>query len=354
MLRDITIENYRLFEKFHMEELTQVNLLVGTNNSGKSSLLEAIYLLINQEMPSALFQILEIRGEITPDYRVRPRGGYQVSHIFRNHNFHEVVINISSEVTLGTPLTLTISYREDYQQLKQLTLFDEDENKLASGLLFSYSDKVSRFFPITEDGLVEADTRSTRRFFSDLNNRFISPDYLDQREIARLWDQITLTPEEDKVLEALRILEPDIERIGFTSQQSTRSGILLKVKGDDYPVPLGSMGDGMRRILVLTASIVNCENGALFVDEIDTGLHYKALTQMWRLVIETAKRLNVQVFATTHSWDCLVAFQKALTETSATEIGSVFRLERKDDQIKYVSYTGDKLAVAIEHDIEVR
>jgi AAA15 family ATPase/GTPase len=114
------------------------------------------------------------------------------------------------------------------------------------------------------------------------------------------------------------------------------------------------MGDGMYRILTLALPLVNCENGALFVDEIDTGLHYKALTQMWRLVIETAKRLNVQIFATTHSWDCLVAFHKALTETSATELGSVFRLECKDDQIKYVSYSGDKLAVAIEHDIEVR
>ena len=90
------------------------------------------------------------------------------------------------------------------------------------------------------------------------------------------------------------------------------------------------------------------------VDEIDTGLHYKALTQMWRLVIETAKRLNVQVFATTHSWDCLAAFHKALRETEETNLGSVFRLERKNGQIDYVAYTGEELAVAVEHDIEVR
>lgn len=351
MLRDITIENYRLFEKFHIEGLTQVNLLVGTNNSGKSSLLEAIYLLVSQEVPVALFRILDIRGEITPDnYRFKSRGGYQVSHIFRNHSLREGSIKIYSQLSLDTSISLTVSYQE--QLPRQLSLFDE--NKYVSGLEFSYGDGNNRLFPMIEDGLIEADPRLPRRFVSGENNRFVTTDYLDQREVARLWDQITLTPEEDKVLEALRILEPDIERIGFTSQQSTKSGILLKIKGNDYPIPLGSMGDGMRRILVLAASMANCENGVLLVDEIDTGLHYKALTQMWRLVIETANRLNVQVFATTHSWDCLAAFHKALTETSATELGSVFRLERKDDQIKYVSYTGDKLAVAIDHDIEVR
>jgi len=356
MLRDITIENYRLFEKFHMEGLTQINLLVGENNSGKSSLLEAIYLLVNRNEPTALFQVFDVRGEITPeiykpDYRIR--AGYQIAHIFRGHMLREDhKIKVYSQTQPS--ISLLISYLTDEeQQPKQLKIFDEDGDNLPTKLVFSY-DSVDHSFPVSEDGLIEQ--RLARRSFSGpkQNNRLVTSDYLDQREVARLWDQITLTPKEDRVLEALRILEPDIERISFTSQQSSKSGILLKIRGNDYPVPLGSMGDGMRRILVLAASLVNCENGVLLVDEIDTGLHHKALTQMWRLVVETAKRLNVQVFATTHSGDCLYSFHKALSELEESSLGSVFRLERKDDQIKYVSYTGDKLAVAIEHDIEVR
>jgi hypothetical protein len=61
-----------------------------------------------------------------------------------------------------------------------------------------------------------------------------------------------------------------------------------------------------------------------------------------------------QVNATTHSWDCLSSFQKVLTEEKEETIGSVFRLERTDNQIGYVAYTGEELAVAVEHDIEVR
>ena len=71
MLRDITVENYRLFEKFQLEGMTQVNLLVGVNNSGKSSLLEAIYLLVNSKDQGALFHILDNRFMIRSNVRSR-------------------------------------------------------------------------------------------------------------------------------------------------------------------------------------------------------------------------------------------------------------------------------------------
>jgi predicted ATP-dependent endonuclease of OLD family len=73
------------------------------------------------------------------------------------------------------------------------------------------------------------------------------------------------------------------------------------------------MGDGMRRILGIASSAVTAENSILLVDEIDTGLHYQTQTNLWRLIVDISQRLNVQVFATTHSWDCIAAFQEALT-----------------------------------------
>jgi predicted ATP-dependent endonuclease of OLD family len=83
------------------------------------------------------------------------------------------------------------------------------------------------------------------------------------------------------------------------------------MRGQRDPIPLGSMGDGMRRILTLAMCAVNVENGFLLIDEIDTGLYYEVQADMWRLILETAQRLDVQVFATTHSWDCVSAFQEA-------------------------------------------
>jgi AAA15 family ATPase/GTPase len=114
------------------------------------------------------------------------------------------------------------------------------------------------------------------------------------------------------------------------------------------------MGEGMHRILNLAMAAVTVENGFLLIDEIETGLYHETQTDMWRLILELAQQLNIQVFATTHSWDCVCAFQEALDELEDKSIGKLFRLNQKGDKIRSVEYTADELAVAIPHSIEVR
>ena len=153
----------------------------------------------------------------------------------------------------------------------------------------------------------------------------------------------------------LQILEPNVERISFQSRQSPNSGILVKHKGQDYPLPLGSMGDGMHRVLAIATALANAENGYLFIDEIDTGLHYRVITDMWRLIFKTAERLNIQVFATTHSLDCISFFDEALNLHSNSTVGKLFRLERRETgEIVPVEYGTDDLTIAVREDIEVR
>jgi hypothetical protein len=82
MLRDLTIKNYRCFKDFSIDDLARVNLIVGKNNSGKTSFLEAVYLLVNQGNPHALIEILESRGEQSFGRRFRSSGGFPISHLF--------------------------------------------------------------------------------------------------------------------------------------------------------------------------------------------------------------------------------------------------------------------------------
>lgn len=343
MLRDITIENYRLFEKFQIEGLNQINLLVGANNSGKSSLLEAIYLLINHENPLAVFDVLENRGEFAESdesFITTP-----ISEMFRGHKLQE-----SYQIGISSKLDVQISTQYIY-------IIEKDDPPTIKRIL-KEQDHAETFgyYLLDEYDFAEAYSKPLRLRDEEINKRFLTAEHLELGAITKLWDQIVLTPKEDLVTDALRILDSNLERIALTAypKGTLQMNLRVKIKGSSEPVPLGSMGDGMYRIFALALSLVNCENGALFVDEIDTGLHHKALTKMWRLVIETAKRLNIQVFATTHSWDCLASFHKALNETEETDLGSVFRLERKNGQIGYVAYTGEELAVAVKHDIEMR
>lgn len=369
MIKNLTIDNYRVFNHFSVDSLARVNLIVGMNNSGKSSLLEAIYLLTSDDVGSSLVYLLNERGEFVSRssdsrYEKRPLGGYQTSHIFHGRDLKSGrVAIIRSEGERAASLQLSLGEARAAQlHFPLLSLLDEEdlapENRyLALNLEHKLAGRepTRETLRVTEDGLLYASRGYSHKLAStDQGSRFVTTNYLAYDELAVLWDNITLTPREDKVVEALQILEPNVDRISFTSRQTSNSGILVKLKNEREPIPLGSMGDGMRRILAITASLVNVENGTLLVDEIDTGLYYGALTDTWRLILETASRRHAQVFATTHSWDCVRAFQEALTESRDPNAGRLIRLEKQNNHIRTVTYSIDELDIAIEQGIEVR
>lgn len=123
--------------------------------------------------------------------------------------------------------------------------------------------------------------------------------------------------------------------------------------GSEKRIPLGSIGDGLKRLLNLSIHLVSAKGGYLLVDEIDTGLHHRVMSEMWRLVIETAKRLDIQVFATTHSWDCVEAL--AWIHERYPELSDEVRLHRIDPGASAtVVYTMDEIAIAERGQIEVR
>jgi AAA15 family ATPase/GTPase len=106
-------------------------------------------------------------------------------------------------------------------------------------------------------------------------------------------------------------------------------------------------------MLGLALAIVNAKNGVLLVDEIDTGLHYTVMSDMWKMIWKTAKRLNVQVFATTHSNDCWHSLADIANVENPSEDGiTIHRVEK--DKPKSILFTERQIAIAAERDIEVR
>ena len=370
MLTDLSIKNFRLFEKFKIDNLARVNLIVGKNNVGKSTLLEAIQLLVSQGSPQALFEQLEARGEISLYEKSFHPIGYDISHLFFGHRLKNGT-TVEMKASGAHDLSLKISF-DRYD--KPLSFFLENDQTLKqrrrkptspSYLKLNYGgseelEVTINVFPAELDASSgELIDREQARIYADLTTLSAQSNYITTKgvgydSLARLWDRITLTPKEDDVIKMLQILEPDVQRISFQSRQSSNSGILIKLKGQTRPLPLGSMGDGMHRILAIAASLADSENAYLLVDEIDTGLHYRIITDLWRLVFDTSDRLNVQVFATTHSWDGVRSFSEALDLEEDKEIAALFRLERRGPQIVPVKYTAEELTFITEQDIEVR
>jgi hypothetical protein len=353
MLRTLRIENFRCFQAFELQQLGRLNLLVGKNNSGKTSILEAILLLCSQAAFEVLPQIMLSRGEYIWHGDVSGNRELDIRHLF-----YERDLNIGSEFSISG--SDGINSEKVIVSVEKNEHFSGTDNSgpLALSVNFVKQENETSKVPLSiHQGLPANVLRIPGIKNLGVRTQYVSTASLTSNEMLTLFDQIVLTPEEDIVTEALRTIEPRIDRIASVTGggylQPASGGLVVRLAGSSQRVPLGSMGDGMRRILGLTLAIVNARNGVLLVDEIDTGLHYSAMSDMWKLIWETAKRLNVQVFATTHSSDCWTGLGAiASTESPSNEGITIQRIEK--GKLNSVVFTECQVAIAAERGIEVR
>jgi predicted ATP-dependent endonuclease of OLD family len=366
MLRELTIENYRCFQKLHVKDLAQVNLIVGKNNVGKTSFLEAVYLYVSKADPKALLEILSAREQT---YEQLLQGGdfptthhYQVGdlfHVDRHTQKSQDHFLIESDIRLRADinhLTLNLQLGDtfiDYADPKPLNGNSGDWHVVRLELEGNLSDSQPTI--ISESFLRASSIQSvialakTKYPYCLIESRG-----LGFSALRRFWDEVNLTSEEEDVVKAMQLLEPRIQRIGLVSRPNSINAIKLRLLDESNPVSLSRVGDGMRRLFGIAMALSVTKSGYLVIDEIDTGLHYKAQTDMWKVVLETAKRLDVQVFATTHSWDCIAAFQSAMAEMEDPTIGKLIRLDARGDELRAIEYDAEDLEVAVSHGIEVR
>ncbi|MBO1346872.1 MAG: AAA family ATPase [Hormoscilla sp. GUM202] len=352
MLRDITIENYRCFKDFTITGLAPVNLIVGSNEIGKTSFMEAVYLLVNHRKPESLLSLLSNRGEILPATPTR----YHVRHLFRGHqlNFFQKIC-LKSQQERSRQLEIKLS------PLSPPNPEEKVEHDAPVFELIWFSEDAKFKFPGSPDGSIGGKfwrygKTAPENIFTNHSNSsiFITDRHLNVEQLASRWDAIALTEKAESVVQALQIINPEIERITFTSSLSSSSGILVKLKSQKHPILLSSMGTGMRRAIALGISAVTAANSVFLVEEIDAGLHYEVQTDIWRLILQIAQQLKVQVFATTHSWDCICAFTEAVNELEDNSVGMLFRLSKKYGKLRPVEYTAEDLEIAVRQSIEVR
>jgi len=371
MIKSIHIEGYRGFSDFGMSGLQRVTLLVGNNNSGKTSVLESLFLLASQGDPYSLWRVMWRRSERMPERATANYPELDVSHLFHGHEIHlgsKFILSAENQ-SPGRSVQFLIGEIPKEQSPQTPVAPGGIPTPSRVGLHIVAKPGTSAFVPLTRSGgLTSEALDSPRRLVRKRNNeegvpaQFITAESFSGNELLALWDTVALTSSEERVLEALRLLEPDIERIAATAGNppefygqptNSRGGFRVKFKNIERPVPIGSMGDGTWRLLAMATVISQCKGGVLLIDEIDTGLHYSVMTRMWKLIFGAAKELDVQVFATTHSFDCVKSLaQLCHSDSEAADSVSVQRIERHEPLA--VPYTSKEIEVAALNQIEVR
>ena len=369
MLQTLAMRGFRGFESYSLASLARVNLVVGRNNSGKTSVLEAIELLVSGGHPGVFYDSGRRRGEMGASYarRVRERRT-DVSHVFFGHIFAlGTQFDLSSD---GGGYTLSVRVRsldedgEDSEywdrrrkQWQQRGLFDQDEEAVpVLGLSIDVGMPGRQVvLPVMDDGTVlfEPYPRSMRNVAYGTPVHFLTLDSFDPASLGGMWDTVLAEGREEEIVDDMRLLEPDLDSIHFLTSGRLGGGILVGLGNGGRRLPIGTYGDGMRRLLALRLSFVGAANGFLLIDEIDTGLHWTVMEDMWRFVVEVARKSNVQIFATTHSYDCIRGLGALIqSRPDMTDQVSIQKVDRSLKQA--VCLRGDQIKVAVEQDIEVR
>jgi hypothetical protein len=184
--------------------------------------------------------------------------------------------------------------------------------------------------------------------------QYIRTQFVQNRNNAEFWDAISLTDNEGLALDALRILLPDVVRLSYKSDKQGERIPYIKLQSQDAPVPFYSLGEGIGRILTLILHLVNAKDGALLIDEFENGLHYIIQEPLWEMIFQIAEKLNVQVFATTHSEDCLWAFGEVLKDNGHSAQGKILRLAEVNDDIVCSVYDSQDLEEVSRMGMEIR
>jgi hypothetical protein len=384
MLESLEIHGFRAFDHLRIERLGRVNLIVGKNNVGKTTLLEALWLYAHQGHHQLIRKLLYAHDEILRETIVDVLGSRRIVVDTESPGLrlaYEALFHGRAPLMeIGEPIRIGPTAAPDETLVIQIEWPDGASTAAESGSLVA-DVAAPDFDPERGPALVVRFGRKTeRRVWLGADVRFeeyqaayrprarlepiatkgspalfVSSEALEHSEMGRLWDGIALTDLEEDVVSSLRIMAPEVMRVSAVADPATgRDRVFVaRLQSLAVPVPVRSLGDGLNRLLGITLALVNAKDGILLLDEFENGLHYTVQPEVWRLIFAIAHRLNVQVFATTHSWDCIDAFQEAAKENEEVE-GQLIRLDRQYGELRAVIADERMLAIATRGQIEVR
>ncbi len=356
MIKNIVFKNFRGLKKIELTELEQITLISGKNNSGKSSILEGIFLMIDHISPDIFIKINYLRNMAI---------SYNQSILWE-----PLFYNLNTKVPIQLFMQLdNESAKLEYQLDDSFSLADNSiapQKMLSSFTTFEKLNYALKFNFIygnyTENGYFSLNSSGIIRTINrDINNDliiplnpivFISPKSSTKDDIITEWfGKLELRGKKQQVIDILKIMDSsicDISTIALHGQTQ------LYTKINEKLLPLKLAGDGINKLLFIVLAILENADSIILIDEIETGFHYSMYDKIWKVIATAAKEYHCQVIATTHSYECINGAVDGIKEANMQDKFCYFRIDRINNENRAFRYTESLLNAAITSNMEVR
>ena len=324
---DIKIENFKCFENLEITGFKRVNLFGGKNNVGKTALLEAIELLLSSITPiSFLIKTLNLLKR-------------------RQENLDEIELDIikrNSEF-----LVLNSSLKKARMMISRPFITGSIDN-LDDAIILSINDKELT----VKVGDITSIAKGTKKLSERIN--FVNSSKINNGELSDLYGALADLNKENFLNNSLKNFDQSIEAFKIITFNG-KSIPKLKIDGLEKLVPLSEMGDGISRYITILCAIWASQNGFLFIDEIENGIHYSNYKKLWELIFMASEQANCQVFVTSHSKECIDAFNQVQLERS-DNTGMYFELYHSERKKRIVAAGRDaeQLHYSLTHGVAIR
>jgi hypothetical protein len=320
MFASIRFLNFRGFADLSLEGLKPVNLIVGRNNAGKTSLLEGLYLIGNPSKFSDLNSLLRTSYNDSSRWLMRDGADEaQLTGSFSGKKVGIIFANKSSSIPAG------------FQELQPYA--------------------GHRIFILVPPGPKLAKGPSGIRF------QTLSIKERPLEEVIRLFGiAMKQRGGEARIENLLREVDSRFVKIRVDPSTSPIGGLrndLVVDLGLSEMIPILQSGQGMFRLVSIFAELVGGQPQVCIIDEIENGLHHSILEDVWTGLAAVSRELNIQIFATTHSYECIAAAHKSFCNAEKYDFGIV-QLFRDAKQVQGRVLDRKHIEAAIAGDIDLR
>jgi len=330
----------------------------GKNNVGKTALLESLFLFFDRTSPNMILRQYGWRGlgrvTSTPEGMWAP--------IFRNYNLSEP---ISISVWINEKMESAVFNYNPNFILDSLPPSEKPQRSGQKSVRTDVEPVPSFSLDIEYDN--DSETKNTAHLLvSPKGSPGLKLDYvvsgvkpaiflpakmqISSKETSERFSKLQKTKSVPKALLLLEIIEPRLKELANITEGP--DPVIYGDIGLPEMIPIPLMGEGMSHILDIILAIAYCENGTLFIDEVDNGIHRSLLPKIWEAISNAAENYNCQIIATTHSYECLESIHKGLVNRP-NDLRYI-RLSHEDDVTTAKTSNYDMLGSGIQHNMEIR